>query len=591
MEPNAPILAYRIVDQNNGNEIIHSLPHLHQSSWTVNALAKGMPGSAGIGSFSIPCAPIRSDAYMANKVIYDQLVVGQKVEGYLGDVVAGTPRVSGYITSLDRTLDGNLVITGSDTLGWLQKTQVIPGEFIPFVGPTGNDVVALYKDPVRMGFDDSCTSLGSYTQTPASRWTQTTDPETGVSAFNCSTTGSESYVINSTSIPAIQYQGPSYAIGNFLFQAGTDTTTGGEASLVIGSDATAANCVFARVNGYEVGGSSWSFDAEIWTRTASVNTRQLQKVGIMTGLSNQIRVQIILSCYYVGGTIYLHMFVNGQDCGNYVYSNVGTAPSGRIGFRFNANAGGSPNVWAERASFRYRDSSVPLFATGTINSSSVVFANQQHLNGQTNLDMLSMAMVSDGWQVRKNPGAGYRADSIDYAVSPGSDLSSSIVFEDGINLVNLQTTSNADVYSIDTRIAATPGMDSGGGVVYPSSSGNTGDLVLTDTVLNAGTVTFAPLIQFGNTVGALKSTPGQAKTAVVVRDAFTADKWRELDYVTLHAPLMGLNHQKVLVLGYTLTEGDATQTVMFDQYAFDPAYQARRNLDSARIITAAYKTR
>lgn len=584
-------LAYRVLDQNTGAVVIANLPHLHQSTWQVNAMAQGMPGSAAIGSFSIPLPNVQSAEYKANKATYDLLAVGQKVEGYLGDVVAGTPRFTGIITNIEKSLIGQAGIGGVDTLQWLQKMQVIPGEYIPTTGPASSDVVSIYSHALRVGFNDACTSLANYSQTPASRWTVTSDPQTGASAFNCTTTGSESYLINTSAYLSSGITGLSSTIGNFYVVGGSDTANAGEASIVLGSDAAGANCVFASARLYSNAGVT-TIDGEIWTRAAGVNTRQLLKTSILSNWgSSTLRVQVSLSCYYVGSLVWLHLFINGIDCGAYQYSNGGAFPTGYLGFRFNANAGGTPSTYAEELSLRYRDTSGYLFPPGTISSASVLWDNNTHLNNQTHLDMMSQAVTTEGWYLRKNPGAGYRADTLDFGAAPGVDRSSQVVFEEGDNLVDLTTSANADTYAIDTKVASTPSAGSGGFVTYPSIQA-TGNLALVDTVLNTGMVSMNALMRYANVVGALKATPGQAKRAVVIRDAKTADVWRELDYVTVHAPSLGIINQKVLVLGYAFAEGKATMDVVFDQYSYALGdYMTRRLADSARFVGSQYKTR
>jgi hypothetical protein len=52
----------------------------------------------------------------------------------------------------------------------------------------------------------------------------------------------------------------------------------------------------------------------------------------------------------------------------------------------------------------------------------------------------------------------------------------------------------------------------------------------------------------------------------VLRDLRTADRWRELDTVTMHCPRVGLNNARVQVLGYIFVEGEGQMDLVGDQY-------------------------
>src|SRR5215469_2344328 len=130
-------LKYRVLDQNSGAVLVPDRPHLHQSQWTVMALLPGSPSAGSIGKFVIPLHPPGSEEFRAAKQWYDLLGPGQRIEGYLGDVITGSPKFSGVFT-----VDGyyqdfrSFRVGGADTLWWLQQSQVFPGETI-LSGQTG----------------------------------------------------------------------------------------------------------------------------------------------------------------------------------------------------------------------------------------------------------------------------------------------------------------------------------------------------------------------------------------------------------------------------------------------------------------------
>src|SRR5487761_480902 len=58
---------------NPAYEITDDLPHLHTTSYTVQAMQPGNPSSTAIGSFTVNLHPPGSEGYAAAKAIYDQL--------------------------------------------------------------------------------------------------------------------------------------------------------------------------------------------------------------------------------------------------------------------------------------------------------------------------------------------------------------------------------------------------------------------------------------------------------------------------------------------------------------------------------------
>jgi hypothetical protein len=80
--------------------------------------------------------------------------------------------------------------------------------------------------------------------------------------------------------------------------------------------------------------------------------------------------------------------------------------------------------------------------------------------------------------------------------------------------------------------------------------------------------------------------------ARVIRDASTADVWRELDFVTVHSPTANIEYQKYLVLAYTYTEGSIYQDLTLGQYGMtDVAYASKRITPNSVLMAGLYKNR
>src|SRR5262249_14014681 len=272
----------------------------------------------------------------------------------------------------------------------------------------------------------------------------------------------------------------------------------------------------------------------------------------------------------------VRLLLNGKDA-NCVWSSAAAFPaSGGVGIRW--VGGTSSTVYVNRLQFHSRTSGfgggfgiggnrwgTDRFQQGT--QSAATKNVQQTTSGTiaTHLDVLMQAAALEGFLIRKNPGFGFKADTIDFAASPGVDRSSQIVFEENVNVDDAEVGPVGEVYSTDVRINAVPGTDSGGSVTW-GRIGAAGDLVLIDTVADVSVPNFNLLVAFAEMVQQRKANPMVATQLSVARTADTADNWRELDFVQGHLPTLNVHHQKQQVVGYTFTEGDAKQTVYLSQF-------------------------
>lgn len=598
----AGYLKYRVLDPNSGAVVIPDLPHLHQSSWTVLALQPGSPSAGSIGSFKIPLHPPSSkDQYGKAKQFYDLLAPGQKVEGYLGDVITGTPRFSGVLTTNGfRKSFNTFEIGGVDTLWWLQQSQLLPGEVI-VSGQTGNLLVPEFCGTQEVIWDDDFSGWNGSTHPNSSDYTVSSDtffasdPYLGLPAIQSSAISPTigRLTTNTTWSSSAGNPYPKSAITiHGTITAGTDTANNaGEASILILSDATAQNGIMAQCNMLQtgVGSNVWGVHAHVYTISAGTYTLQATATGVFTGLGGAFPFEVTAVLFVIGSNLNLKIFINGKDSG-LLYTTASFPASGSIGLRFSAATGGSPAVYVNRLQFHHRRS--PVLETGRFLSTTGAAGTRTTLNnitgsGQTHLDMIQMAMSMDGFYARKTPGAGFKADTIDYRATPGSDLSSSIRFVEGDNLEDLEVAPVAEGFSTDVKMNAQPGSDSGGSIVW-GRIGAVGDMVLLDTVTDVGVPGYSLLVGYAQQIQGRKVNPWTAKIATVIRDAATADKWRELDSVLVDSPTLNVQKQKMLIVGYTFTEGARTQKVYLDQFNQGLAQIPQQRL--ARVVESISST-
>src|SRR5262245_17824756 len=162
-------LKYRVIDANSDAEVVGDLPHRHQSEWMVRALQAGFPGSATIGDFRIPLPGPGTAGFKRHRDKFMALATRQKIEGYLGDVIAGAPRYSGVITGLNRPATGDWEIIGSDTLWWLQQSQALPGEVLGTI--RGDQIVGTFMTTQEVLWDDDFTLWGTSSHPNVSDYT------------------------------------------------------------------------------------------------------------------------------------------------------------------------------------------------------------------------------------------------------------------------------------------------------------------------------------------------------------------------------------------------------------------------------------
>lgn len=609
----AGYLKWQVLDNNTGAVVIPDLPHLHESTLSVRALQKGMPGSSTLGSFRIPLFAPKTEEHKRARYLYDKLAVKQRVEAYLGDVITGSPVFSGVITDLKRPLGASWEIGGMDSLWMLQQSQVLPGQRIT-MPLFAAQVLRSFLGTQECVWDDdfaNWNSGGSANYTNSGGWTfSSADPYFGLPALTASSTTQSVLTTNTSWGVTAQYDAASVSIHGTLV-AGTDTANAGDATILLLSDSTLQNGVMAQMFMVQtgVGSGLWNVNAQIWTVSGGVATSQALVNNVFTNVLSvfPFEVTAVISQVPVASgnsQTGVRILINGKDpnCA----TTASLPVSGRIGLRYITAAGGSPAVYVNRIQFRGRTSErdgvnfgTNRFANGTqVNGAAQI---QQHLSpqGATHLDMLQLAATFDGFQIRKNPKPGYKADTVDYSASPGSDLSASVVFEEGGNVMAEGTAvaTVPEMLGSDVRLNALPGPDSGGSITWGRIAA-IGDAILTDTVTDVGIGGFGLLVNHARQVQARKDNPLQAYRVQVARTAdFVGLNGglgpRELDFVTVNIPTLGVFRARQQIMGYDFTEAAGDMVFYLNQLPAEaaPQHMLQRLVRPLDYLSTTYQAR
>lgn len=582
--------SYRVLDNNTGAVVIADLPHL-TSSGAVRAPQAGLAGSATLGDARILLPPVRSAEYRRDRALYDLLAVGQRVEGFLGDSPTGTPRWSGILTKTPRkNLTGPVELTCMDTLWQLQQTQLYPGELLG-AGAAMKVLFDIARGVRKLVWDDDFANWnGSGAPPPnssnysGSGWSfLAADPQLGQPCVQATTTGALAVsapgggLLTSSWAANAQYNWPtlpttactSMVTIKGTLVAGTDTTQAGSAEVVFLSDATFANAFMGRITSRQTGAGTglYNINAEIWQVVGGVSTLEASVTNVMTNLPATFGFELSAVISNIGTNHTVHLWLNGQDTGcSWLFSGTPANTSGGVGFRTTWNAGGSPATYVNSLRFSSRTGNwgTRRFQAGTT-ATGVTLPQTITSSGQTHLDLAQLASTADALTIRKTAGYGVDADVLDYVASPGADLSSRVLFEEGGNVVDAELSPIADMFSTASRVNAVPGGDSGGAITF-SPRGSSGDVEFIDTVSDMGAMGATLLSAYAIAVGKRKAAPAQAVQLMVRRTADTADVWRELDTVMVDVPSLQLNRAKLTILGYTWDEASDVQTVWLTQF-------------------------
>lgn len=564
-------------------------------------MVAGYPGSTTLGEFRIVLPSPLTDEHWRYRSQYDAILnstnqgIGLKVEGYDSNVGLATPVVSGVITKMDLPLDTPWVLSGVDTLFWLQQSIMYPGEVIDF--PQGRTIVTHFITTEEVLWDDDFTNWSggaNYTQSGGT-WGTGTDPIYGFPAVAPSASGA---TITSTSTWGNEFAGLSTCTAcgvrvHGVIHAGTDSVDAGTVSILLGSDSTGANALRFSARWSYPGSNTWNVSGLIDVVSGGVVTN-LVTTSVLTGITSGPTSGLLIMPFELLAEVslasgigsppprLLRLIINGNDANCQVTRAALPTFPGRIGVDGTTIGLPSGAIYINRLSFHSRTNQngtggttwgTDRFQQGSFGLAGS-YMNAITGQGQSYLDMINLAAAFDGYNIRKNPGAGYKSDTIDYGANLGTDRSTQIVFEEGVNVMAQGTTFQnvAEVFSTDAQVNSMSGDASSGGNVTWGRLGVAGDMVLTDLSTTVGMSGYTMLVSFGKLIAARKANPLTAIQIVVIRsaDLLAANNgWgpREWDFVTVHMPSYNVERQKVQIVGYGFREVDGFVTYYVTQFA------------------------
>jgi hypothetical protein len=406
------------------------------------------------------------------------------------------------------------------------------------------------------------------------------------------------------------------------------------AELILGSDAAAANHFMARAACYG-NGTTYDVKAEIWTKVAGTYTLQ-KSTTVFTGLTGDRRFQVF--AIFAGATSSLVLLVNGKDSGCSVNLSFATFEGGNyFGVRWGPSPGTAATVNFTQYYIKMRSQSgfgfgaypQPLLpftdAGGPLGAIPQITVTALSLNGLNLLDLWSLSTTALQWVWRKDAGRMLvrplytdAGETISWGLQGkdvGRDLSASITLDEEVNIVSGGAVANAEHIGTEVVLGFSTNTDGNGRINWPDGFGilNMGQgpdnlappLVLPDIINITGLSDMLLARRIVESVGAQKSLrTGQAKTFTIMRtpelatpsyealrnqldfsglpgdpsffQALAPQAFRELDFVKLNCPSLGIFNAKVAVVSYTFRESDPTFDVTLDQFASDSKHLVDR---------------
>lgn len=560
-----PYLWYRVLDP-FGNEVVSNLAHL-RSKWNIKAPMPGqVTGASVIGDFQVDLPPPGTPEWRDNAQDFAKLAINQRIEGYYGQPGAGNPRVTGIIREKPSTFN-SFALKGIDSIGILLGTST--GRSEQFNGRTDQlFMYALQGYAMQANSSDDFSGVIATLWNNNGGWSTNANPN-GLAAIKASNSG-DGVLSSKTSYANATYNN-CYISGWFYLICANTTGSVAEAGCI---------AAYQDINNYILGralmrqaftqgsaNSRYEVDAEIWIKSLGTWTLLVRKNNVVVTANNNAWLQVSLFGKQIGATYQWEVQINGSPSGC-LYQYQAT-PAGSTGYRslitsntmgpFTFNAANS-SCWVSNVTF--------VAKQNLVNPGNIVQGTKsimQTFSNTHSLDMVNLAAMTEGYSWRKNPGVGI--DTIDFGPSVGTDYSSRVFFIEGDNLESRSSIdTNFDQPVTANRLFGSPGQDNAGYIEWVNIA------AAKQYGLWIGTLSVDEASDFGaqqrlvQTITNLQAAPGSAKDLFVIRDEQTADVWRELDYVTVVSPRLGLNNQVVQVMSYTLEEGSPAQEIIGDQY-------------------------
>lgn len=580
-------LNYRVVNPQTGAEVIRNLFHL-SGTWTILGMQKGSMGSSSLGMFQIELPPPKSKLARKYAAQLSLLDFGLRVEAYQGPVGAGQPVAAGIITGMPKTL-GSWQITGYTDLFYASQSLAFPGEQIgldtydPSVSPiTSNVLFSRYAGYNVAIFSEDVTSYSAANYTAVGTWTTATDD--GRASITCSA-GTDSSLVSKT---ASKGRPASFCLKGRVTSTSTDATNAGKVGIALYNGISYTYCFLTLK--YNAGTTSYDVDVTFSSTTAT---------SVLTNVVMPWRFELTVTGYGEPpgarsssvNPSYVAVALNGKDAGiSSTYTFGATNTSTQYGAYYSVPASGTAQAYVHEMLAEYPKS----FTSGTVNTGAVAFQKQFNTAGQTYLDLMTVAATSEGWYWRYTPSrltaTQLSLGTVDFASAPGTDRSKSVRIVEGDNLIDVRIDPNADSMASKVRLNGTPDGDSGGFATAINSAAIAKYGLLEDLLPSIGTADWSALSKNSEAIVANKANVNVAKSVTVKGDS-RMNGVREMDYVTIHAPSLGLVNYKALVIGYVLDETSPNIELMLDQYSAESMVASSRKNANQAYIAGFFKAR
>jgi hypothetical protein len=642
--PTAPplisFLRIRVVNWITGAVITENLPHL-PSTWEIRGFQAGAQGQNMLGKFTIPLPPPQSREYRAGKAVFDQLDYGLRVEAYIsqsGVSQGGDPRYAGFITSIRKNFD-TFEISGSSDLWLLQESTLFPSEGISSL--TGDINLRWYGGPTApLLLDDFNPYVpGNYTQ--VGTWVAATTPApTALPGVSCTPGGTavQAYNFRNTKFYGVTLNGINRPYG-MLWEAFCVLNTTSQSTInagQIGIILSHARDTLGRDAHFASAVAKWNTSTSLYDIDLYINfvdPAGVETSVVTTNAFTSVRMPWTVHVQYMSNWVMQNQHAavtsfNGKVLQDGLNSAVFFQDGAFPGFFVKSAAdglGGVTGYFANLCVFAHtsvnnapaggdgqdaQHTQTSPFLLGSYtqspNSIALGIPPYQAANQETCLDTLHHSATLDGYVLRYTPQAlgntplpisgMLSLGTLDYGptATVTSDLTDTVIFTEGYDLLSCEIEPNAELFTTTARVAGTPGGDSGGSVDWRNIAAIRKYGFLVETVMGVAFAGFPILALLGKAIVGKRTTlaSGTAKTITIIRTADNAERWRELDRISIKAPSLGLNNTTSTVVAYTFTEGSAEQTLTLDQYPLsDPQHGWSRYLSGLSYISQQFASR